>query len=275
VTGSVQDSTPVERQLSLDHLMEDRDYLFRLVNTIDWDLQLEAINGVLRRNHAASQAVSAQIEELRQEAETYRGPYQDRLVDEHVDAIFRSSYSEAANSMAAIGMIVPMLESVYSQSFYSLGEMFEAKTMKPPAHQRWDRAGDHPKRWNCQVYFGEDGGAHQDIIRGIRQISAATGLIEHLPSDTSNWIDAMLTYRNKMFHGGFEWSLAQRDQFEKQIAERRWDRFFESATTNGKPWIFYLTDEAIAEMPTRMEAILDGMGRFAKSLPFALVSIEG
>lgn len=107
MTGSVQDGAPVERQFSLDHFMEDRDYLFRLVNTIDWDLQLEAIKGVLRRNHAASQAVSAQIDELRREAETYRGRYQDRLVDEHIDAIFRSSYSEAANSMAAIGMIVP------------------------------------------------------------------------------------------------------------------------------------------------------------------------
>ncbi len=37
MTGSVQDGTPVERQLSLDHLMEDRDYLFRLVNTIEWE----------------------------------------------------------------------------------------------------------------------------------------------------------------------------------------------------------------------------------------------
>lgn len=60
-------------RLGLENLMDDRDYLFRLVNTIDWDSQLEAIRGVLGRNQKASQAVSANIDELRQEAETYRG----------------------------------------------------------------------------------------------------------------------------------------------------------------------------------------------------------
>ncbi|WP_108610455.1 hypothetical protein [Aminobacter sp. MSH1] len=260
-------------RLGFDDLMEDRDYLFRLVNTIDWDAQLGAIGVVLGRNQKALQAVSANIDDLRQEAETYRGPHHQQIVDEHVDAMFRSSYSEAANSMAAIGMIVPMLESIYSQSFHSLGEMYATKGMEPHPHQRWVRAGTDPQRWNCQVYFAQGGEVRQDIISGIRQISAATDLVKFLPTDTADWIDAMLTYRNKMFHGGFEWSLAQRDQFEKQIAERQWERFFKSATTGDKPWIFYIRDEVIAEMPKRMEALLDGMGRFAKVLPFELVAI--
>jgi len=194
--------------------------------------------------------------------------------NEHVDAMFQSSYSEAANSMAAIGMIVPMLESVYSQSFHSLGEMYVTKGMEPQPHQRWVRARADPQRWNCQVYFAEDGEVRQDIISGIRQISAATGLVRYLPADTANWIDAMLTYRNKMFHGGFEWSLAQRDQFEKQVAQRHWENLFQSATTDGKPWMFYIRDEVITEMPPRMEGILDAMGKFAKNLPFELVSID-
>lgn len=261
-------------RLGFDQFMEDRDYLFRLVNTIDWDSQLEAIKGVLRRDQKASQAVSENIDELKLEAETYRGPHHEHVVDEHVDAMFRSSYSEAANSLAAIGMIVPMLESLYSQSFHSLGQMYAAKGMVPPPHRRWDRAGAHPERWNCQVYFGEDGKAHQDIIRGIRQITVASGLAGHLPEGAANWIDAMLTYRNKMFHGGFEWSLAQRDQFNQQIAERQWGDLFQSATSDHKPWIFYIRDEVIAEMPKQIEGILDGMGRFAKALPFELVSTE-
>jgi len=270
-----RDDEIADVRLGFDDFMEDRDYLFRLVNTIDWDSQLQAIKGVLHRNQKASQAVSDHIDELKLDAETYRGPHHEQIVDEHVDAMFRSSYSEAANSMAAIGMIVPMLESVYSQSFHSLGEMYAAKGMVPPPHQRWDRAGSHPERWNCQVYFSEDGEAHQDIIRGIRQITVASGLAAHLPGDTANWIDAMLTYRNKMFHGGFEWSLAQRDQFDRQIVQRRWGDLFQSATSNDKPWIFYIRDGVIAEMPSRIEAILDGMGRFAKSLPFELVAIDG
>jgi hypothetical protein len=255
-----------------DDLMEDRDYLFRLVNTIDWEAQLEATRVLLLRNQRASAGVSANIDELRHEAQTYRGLHHDHIVDEHVDAMFRSAYSEAANSMAAIGMIVPMLESTYSQSLRSLGEMYITKGMAPPAHPRWERAGQHQHRWNCQVYFDREGEARWDIIRGIRQISAATGLATYVSAETSNWIDAMLTYRNKMFHGGFEWSLAQRDQFLAQIAERQWDGLFQSATTDRKPWIFYLRDEVIAEMPLQMGRILDAMGRFAKALPFDLVS---
>lgn len=261
--------------LGVDDLMEDRDYLFRLVNTIDWDAQLDAIRGVLHRNQRASAAVSANIDELEQEAQTYRGPHHDRIVDEHVDAMFRSTYSEAANSMAAIGMIVPMLESIYAQSFHSLGDMYAAKGMVPPAHPRWHRAGAHRHRWNCQVYFDRDGEPRQDIIRGIRQISAASGLAAYISAETSNWIDAMLTYRNKMFHGGLEWSLAQRDQFEQQITQRHWEGFFRSARTDNRPWIFYIKDDIIAEMPSKIEAILDGMGRFARGLPFELVSIGG
>lgn len=77
-----------------------------------------------------------------------------------------------------------------------------------------------------------------------------------------------------MFHGGFEWSLAQRDQFEKQITERHWEDFFQSATPDAKPWISYIREEVIAEMPKRMEDFLDGRGRFAKALPFGLVSVD-
>jgi hypothetical protein len=269
-----QNETNVPTGLRFDDLMEDRDYLFRLVNTIDWDPQLDAIREVLRRNQNASEAVSANIDELRHEAETYRGPHHERVIDEHVDALFRSSYSDAANSMAAIGMIVPMLESIYSQSFHSLGEMYANKGMAPPSHARWARAGAHAQRWNCQVYFTATAETRQDIISGIRQISAASGLAAYVTADTANWIDAMLTYRNKMFHGGFEWSLAQRNQFEKQIVERHWEDLFLAATSGGDPWIFYIRDEVISEMPKQIERILDGMGRFAKALPFELVAME-
>ncbi|RUW90243.1 hypothetical protein [Mesorhizobium sp. M7A.F.Ca.US.010.02.1.1] len=273
MTAPDEESIP-ENGLGYDDLMEDRDYLFRLINTIDWEAQLRAIKGVLGRNRAASQAVSKAIDDLQHESETYRGPHHEQIVDEWVDAVSSASYSEAANSMSAIGMIVPMLESIHSQAFYSLGELYAAKGMGPPAHKRWDRAVAHPQRWNCQVYFDADGTAGTDIIRGIRQISAATGLAPFLASDTADWIDAMLTYRNKMFHGGFEWSLEQRTRFARQIEARHWEHFFSAATTDEEPWIFYVRKEVIAEMPSRIEAILDSWGAFVKGLPFELVAIN-
>lgn len=260
-----------ELRVGLDNLLDDRDYLFRLLDSIDWDAQLDAIRSVLARNRSAAERVAANIDELGQRAETYSGPHHHHVVDEHVDAMWRSSYSDAAVSLSAIGMIVPIAESVFSQSFQALGSMYAAKQMQPPDHRRWKRADQHPERWNCQWYFGRDK-ARNDIISGLPQISEASGLSTYLEPDMMEWLAAMVSYRNRMFHGGFEWSLAQRDQFEALIAARNWDKYFQSARTNDKPWIFYLRDEVIDDMPRRMEAILDSFGRFAKDLPFELIS---
>lgn len=255
----------------LENLLDDRDYLFRLLDSIDWEAQLEAVRSVLARNRSAAERVSANIAELGERARTYSGPYHDHVVDEHVDAMWRSSYSDAAVSLSAIGMIVPMAESVFSQSLQSLGSMYAAKQMQPPPHRRWTRAGEHAERWNCQWYFGRDE-PRNDIISGLPQLSEASGLAPHLEPDMMDWLVAMLSYRNRMFHGGFEWSLEQRDQFERLIAERKWEKYFQSARTNDKPWIFYLRDEVIDDMPRRMESILDSFGRFAKALPCELIS---
>ena len=226
---------------------------------------------MLARNRSAAEQVSANIAQLGERARTYSGPYHDHLVDEHVDAMFSSSYSDAAVSLSAIGMVVPMMESIFSQSLQSLGSMYVAKQIAPPDHKRWRSAGPHPERWNCQWYF-DAGKPRNDIISGLPQLSEAVGLSAYLEPDTMNWIAAMLSYRNRMFHGGFEWSLPQRDQFERLIAARDWDKYFQSARTNDKPWIFYLRDEVIDDMPRRMESILGAFGRFAKDLPFELVS---
>ena len=263
-----------EFRQALENLLDDRDYLFRLLDTINWDAQLDAIRVVLARNRAAADVVTSNIKELEEEARTYRGPYHEHIIDEHVDAIVQSSYSDAAVSLSAVGMIVPMMESVFRQSFQSLGSMYTGTKMSPPNHHRWQRARDHPKRWDCQLYFGEGGNGEpkSDIISGIRQLSEAAGLLTFLEPDTMDWIEAMLTYRNRMFHGGFEWSLAERERFETLIAKQGWEHYFKSARTNGRPWIFYLRDDIIDEMPRRMEGILDSFGRFTKNLPFELVS---
>ena len=258
-------------RLRLDNLLDDRDYLLRLLDSIDWDAQLDAIRSILAMNRSESARISANIAALGERAASYSGPYQDHVVDEHVDAIWHSSYSDAAVSLSAIGMIVPMVESVFSQSFQSLGSMYAAKHMEPPDHRRWKRAGEHAERWNCQWYFGR-GEPRHDIISGLPQICEATGLSSYLEPDIMDWLAAMLSYRNRMFHGGFEWSLGQRDQFDILIATKKWENYFQSARTNDKPWIFYLRDEVINDMPRRMELILDGFGRFAKDLPFELVS---
>jgi hypothetical protein len=95
---------------SFDDLLDDRDYLFRLLDTIDWDAQLDAIRSVLARNRSAAERVATNITELGEQARTYSGPYHHRLVDQHVDAMFSSSYSDAAVSLSAIGPQIALRE---------------------------------------------------------------------------------------------------------------------------------------------------------------------
>ncbi|MBZ9810944.1 MULTISPECIES: hypothetical protein [unclassified Mesorhizobium] len=89
-----------DQRLGLDNLLDGRDYLFRLLDSIDWDAQLGAIRSVLVSNRSAAEGVAADIAELGERAETYSGPHHHHVVDEHVDAMWRSTYSDAAVSLS-------------------------------------------------------------------------------------------------------------------------------------------------------------------------------
>ncbi|ESY22448.1 hypothetical protein [Mesorhizobium sp. C395A] len=265
---------PERLKTGLENLLDDRDYLYRLVSTIDWDAQLEAIRAVLREHRRSADHVSTNIKELEEEARTYQGPYHDHVVDEHVDAIWRSTYSDAAISLSAVGMIVPTLETIFAQAFRALGDKYVAKGIAPPDHKRWRRAKDNPERWNVQWYFGKSD-AGVDIVSGLPQLCDATGVSAHLRPDDLDWIVALLSYRNRMFHGGFEWSIPQRQTFVALIAERGWDQYFVWSTTDHEPWICFLRDQVIDALPDRVFAILGSLGRFTKALPYELMSDPG
>lgn len=261
-------------RLGLENLMDDRDYLYRLISNIDWDAQLDAVRSVLRQHRQAADRVSANIKDLEEAARTYDGPYHYHVVDEHVDAMWQSSYSDAAISLSAIGMVVPMIETIFAQAFQALREKYVAKGMSPPQHKRWTRAEQHPERWNVQRYFATDG-VKTDIISGLRQLCEASGVSPFLGPDYMDWMAALFHYRNQMFHGGFEWSIAQRQSFVKLIAERGWERYFFWSTTNGDPWICYLRDDIIDALPERVFAVLGSLGRFTKALPYELMTDSG
>ncbi len=255
-----------------DNYLDDRDYLYTLVHTIDWQSQLLAVRLMLSRNRQAGEAFSKAIDEDAAEIEAYKGPHHDHWSDQHVDMLHESVYRDAAESMAAIGMIAPLVESTLGQSLAALGDMHDRKNISPGDHKRWKRAGDHTARWNCQVYFDSKKEAKSNIILGLPQLAEASGLDQFLPADFMTWFEAMFTYRNFMFHGGFEWALERREFFEKEIEKKGWDQFFTCSKSNDRPWIYYITNEAIDALPTIVEDMLDSLGRFAKSLPSELIS---
>ncbi|OWO89717.1 hypothetical protein B5E41_30015 [Rhizobium esperanzae] len=252
-------------------LLQGRDYLFFLLDNLDWDSQLLAVRMMIARNRHAAEAFSKAIERDEEEVQAYRGPHHHHYVDQHTDMLHESIFRDAAESMAAIGMIAPMVESTLGQSLAALGEMYTRKNLTPPEHKRWKRANGDPARWNCQIYFNNKGEPKNNILEGFPQLAAASGLEQFLSPGFHTWFKAMFTYRNFMFHGGFEWSLERRAAFKEAIEKNGWD-VFTCSKTGGEPWAFYITDEAINQMPTMVESMLDSLAQFAKSLPFELIS---
>ncbi|MGO4569065.1 hypothetical protein AB4Z52_29460 [Rhizobium sp. 2YAF20] len=255
-----------------DNFLDDRDYLYTLVHTIDWQSQLLAVRLMISRNRREGEAFSKAIEDDAAEVRAYDGPHHNHWVDQHVDMLHESVYHDAAESMAAIGMIAPLVESTLGQSLAALGGMYDRKNIHPGDHKRWKRAEGHESRWNCQFYFDSKKQAKNNIISGLAQLAAACGLDRFLSQDFMTWFEAMFTYRNFMFHGGFEWTIERRTIFEKEIEKKGWELFFTCSTTNGRPWVYYIRDEAIDALPTMVENMLDSLGLFAKSLPVGLTS---
>lgn len=252
---------------ALDGWLEDHDYAMRLISDLDWESQLRAIRSLLRRNKVASERSSTNIEELQAFTEKATGGAHDHAVDLWVDALHDSVYDDAATSMASVGMFAPLIESIFFQAFSTLGSLYSNHKRQPPAHKRWSRAGGNSGRWDCHFYYRSDGARQENVPQGIRQLSEASGLAPHLPPETFSTVESLLTYRNRMFHLGFEWPETDRTLFKSLIAEKKWEGFFTQASRNYEPWIFYLSESLVDSLPDFTMSVLSGIGRFAKSLP--------
>lgn len=256
----------------LSFFLDDRDYAHYLISDLDLEAQLIAIRAIIARNSTAAAEASRQIDELAEWARSAKGVESHRTTDFWVDQMHASVFSDAAASMAALGMIAPLTESIFSQAFRSLERMYSARDLAPPDHPRWSRVHDGAiDRWYCNIYIDEDG-ARTDVAAGIKQLANATGLAAFIIRSDFKLINALLAYRNRMFHMGFEWPMQSRIEFERLIETNGWSSYFTSSRHNEDPWIFYLSDETIASLPDWLDALILKIGRFAKSLPRDLLS---
>jgi hypothetical protein len=241
--------------------MESRDFACILLPAIDYESQLEAIGSLLEQHRQNEQRSSEIILEIERELPSLSGMRSHMANHERVDLLNRSVYADAAHSMAAIGMLAPFIESVFYQAFQSARIHFGDATDLLPKHQRWKE--DPKARWDCRFIWIK-GQKKRNLIEGIMQVSSATGLNEFLPSDLRNTLSAVFAYRNKMFHLGFEWPMAEREKFRAQIVIEKWpDHWFAWATSDSDPWVCYMTDALISECVALIGKILRAMGEFA------------
>jgi hypothetical protein len=246
-----------------DDDLEPRDFVYALGVDFDIDAQLIAIRGLLQRNRDADESLQGEIKRIQDHANRLKGEAGEWAVDDWVDAIHHSAYQEAAHSMAAVGMLAPLVETIFCQCFQGIGRHLYPSSHPPKTHDRWDSA--HRIQWDCHLVVTH-GRVRKDIVQGILELSDAIGITTQLPSDLKKVLSALFVYRNRMFHHGFEWPIEKRDSFAKHIQNNEWPNdWFSIATTGDKPWIFVLSDNYIQHCIKTIEKVLQTIGDFVRN----------
>ena len=195
----------------------------------DYLSQLNSIRALFWRQHHADAQLQAQIERMEGIARSSIGEANDLAVDQHIELIHNSIYQDAAHSMAAVGMVAPLLESIFKHVFEQLGRK-------------------KPERWLAKK-----------IMEMVNDESL--GMREYMPKDLKLTLDALFLYRNKMFHHGLEWPQTQRKAFADRLSD--WpEGWFSSSTSDGEPWMFYMSGEFISHCLDTVEDVLRGLIRF-------------
>lgn len=209
----------------------DFEYIHFPLEEFNYDAQLVAINGLLHRQELADQELSDQIGKADAAARRAKGRANEYATDVYVELAEMSCYQAAAHSMAAVGMIAPLIESVFRAAFRSLGKGKELP----------------------------QGNLVSNIVMRVEEFEMKA----YLPDDLEPTLSALFTYRNKMFHGGFEWSPEELEKFERRLDENRWHPdWFSKATVDDEPWMFYMTSSFVDHCLETAEQVIKGITRF-------------
>ena len=243
--------------------ISNRDQALFLIGERDLDSQLIAIKGVLRRNLETEKQVGKDIKALEAEIRAYAGEdeeYQRHMENYWVDTLHGTVFQDAAHSMSAVGMLAPFIESMFVSIFQGLRARAQETLSDDPRSE-----ATQDQYWNPQIAFGKSG-VRDDLVAGIAQLANSTGLQPYLPTDYKKALSALFSYRNNMFHNGFEWPIDVRQKFTSRISNEGWSNHWFLWASRGKdPWICYMTDMFIAECLQLIDQVLEGVGIYLES----------
>jgi hypothetical protein len=96
--------------------------------------------------------------------------------DDWIDHMHTATYQGAARSMAAVGMLAPLAESLFYHSFSGIHRILETNSIPVGSSVR-------PKEdWDCHYVWGKTS-RRKDLVAGIIQLAESIGLDTHLPND--------------------------------------------------------------------------------------------
>ena len=152
----------------------------------DYRSQLQAVRQLLARNEQADARLSHEIEEIEWWRSVSSEGDSDVAFVYTIDMISESIYQRVAHSMAAVGVIAPVVEAAFKDAVRRSGEEL------PP----------------------------RNFADRLPAIIARTGVSAYLPDEFSMTMEALFQYRNKLFHWGFEWPENECERF--QNAMKKW-----------------------------------------------------
>ena len=196
----------------------------------DFRSQLIAIRIVLERNREAEGKLTAEIKKL--EADIRERGGNAWMVDHWVDKLHSSTFLDATHSMAAVGLIAPLMESLFGRIVRHFTD-----------EQTW-----------------ESSRRKHGVVNAFLQIAEDIDLRRLLPDDLDTTVRALFEYRNKMFHGGLEWPEKDRARFANRIHSEGWEDCFSLAHSGNEPWFFYMTRGFVERCLETFYEVIDGVG---------------
>lgn len=195
-----------------------------------YQCQLVAIGSLLNRNEEADKELVEKIEGGFEVARQLGRRANDHLDDYYTELVQISCYQDAAHSMAAVGMIAPFIESLFRSTFVSIGAPLSGQ--------------------GCIV---------NDVVRRVKE----AGMEGYMPADLEPTLVALFEYRNKMFHGGFEWSSEELNKFERRLGQNTWPSdWFDAARSGDQPWMFYMTPDFVDHCFKVAVKVVEGLDRY-------------
>jgi hypothetical protein len=256
------DQPPIDFEEATDDFLSDfDDWLLAsfVLDSLDYGAHLRAIHELLNREKQADEELAREIQKIDAFARQASGHVHYHAIDEWCGELHHSGFQEAARSMAAVGMLAPFIEAVFKRAFPGIKSRFvDSGRITLPSHQRWNMPDK--SKWNCErISTGKN------IVGGIIELSEATGLNSFLPANLKMTLSALFSYRNKMFHQGFEWTTDKLIAFGETIKKEDWpSEWFGQATRGNEPWMFYLSEKFIELCLVTIDEVLSGIGAFVR-----------
>ena len=209
-----------------------------------------AMKSLLGRNQEADEKLRLELDNLYKDAQqaTYEpGSFEEADQDSGwLNLLHDGSYQSAAHSMAAAAMLAPFVEALFVRIFRYIGQGL------------CDRPAQKEETfWNPKEKKG-------GLLRGIKELAKFTDF--PLPGDCHQTLEALICYRNMMFHNGLEWPETECKDFEEKMQEKKWpEGWFIEMHLSQDSRMFCMQDEFIVRCFDTIDKVIDGFGEFVRS----------